>query len=169
VKVWVPRRNQIIAKLPLHCMIKPLNRPRAYGFGNRVSIRQPLENQSELFGELKGFDIVGIDEPIFVDIHINFLRRGAEPKRLQNPFPIKTRQGDVDNLAKAVNDGLVKYKIIGDDIYIVGQEITKAYAAEDKATVTIWSVKPEPEEIDPWTSSPVPTNSLPVTLPSTTF
>lgn len=150
----VPMRDQILAELPIACEIKPLNRPRALQGGRGVW--QPLKNQQELFQALKPFKALHIDVACFVDITIVFRR----PVTNKEPHVTRKNRGDVDNLAKAVNDALVKAEILADDLYIVGQSLTKAYGSDDFCMITIWSVAPNCPEV-PCRFSSDPTNSKP--------
>lgn len=142
MKLFVPERDTLLANIPIFADVKPLNRPRADKFGG---IYQPLKNQHELFQALKNFSSLRIDEPVFVDVTINWPRA----KRNTTPHVIARNRGDVDNLAKAINDALVKVKILADDMYIVGQTVTKAWGSGYVASVSIWSVCVNTAEVIP--------------------
>lgn len=159
MKVHVPVRSTVIAKVPLACLVKPLARPRARVYTKGVY--QPLENQRDLLAAVMAFGPLHIDEPVFVDIAINWIGPKKPP-----PHAIGKQRGDVDNLAKAVNDALVKAKILADDHYIVGQSITKAFGTSDMAYAVIWSVATHTEEVHPCHLHSAPINELPSTPPS---
>lgn len=147
MQIRVPVRDRLICKIPLFCRIEPLARPRVNYFTKRI--HQPLDNQQALLTEVSTFDPSKISGPVYVDIAIILQtptpKRGAPP-----PHPTSKAYGDLDNLAKAVNDALVKAQILADDSIIVGHAITKAFGPEDLATVAIWSVAPETKEVSAW-------------------
>ncbi len=143
MKIMIPIRDKLIAQIPIYCKVSPLKRARANPYTKGVY--QPLDNQKDLLREVKNIEEFLIEEPVFLDIIVNWeidekkLRKMV--KTLNWVHPTNQRQGDVDNLAKAVNDALIKARVLVDDIYIVGQQITKAYGTEDVASIAIWSVK----------------------------
>jgi Holliday junction resolvase RusA-like endonuclease len=168
MKMFVPVRNEIVAQIPVFATINPLRRPRA-SWHAKGRLHSDLKNQAELFESLRDTAPLGIDYPVFLDVIINWTHSQSVsgPKRpLQ---ATKKNKGDLDNLAKAISDALVKFKVLADDIHVVGQQIVKAYGHDDMATIVIWSVQPLCTEITSWHSSPVPTNSMPSEQPLLTL
>lgn len=163
MNIHLPRRHQLLARIPLFCHVKPLKRARA-AFHKRGMVYQPLDNQQELFAALAPFEALHIEMPVWVDLAVQFPHPSRGSTTACREHPVAPRLGDIDNLSKAVNDALVKYKIIADDIWIVGHQITKAYAAEAGAAVAIWSVHTNTVEACPWDSSFALTSAPPLTL-----
>ncbi len=163
MKITIPRRDTILGQIVLSCEIKPLARPRA-SFHTK-GIYQPLKNQEALFAALKAVHPLYIDQACFVDIAITFAMSKSYAhsfgKGRASPHPITKQRGDVDNLAKAINDGLVRYKILADDYYIVGQSITKTFGKEDLCLIEIWSAEAQTSEVEAWNLSSGPIKQKP--------
>lgn len=164
MKLHVPARDVLISKIPLFLHVNPLLRARAAY--PRRGVYQPLANQQELLTALAAHAPVMVDEPCFVDIVINWQwHLKPSGKRKSPAHATKRREGDLDNLAKAINDALVKNKIIRDDQLIVGQSVTKAYGPEDLTTIAIWSALPVTEEVNPWNISSARISEKPLIEP----
>lgn len=162
----VPVPLALLAKIPLFCEIKPLSRPQV-NYHSR-SLRQPLENQQELLNYVKTLEPLGIDVPCHIQLILVFARNDPKLKSARVDHPTKRHHGDIDNLGKAVNDALVKAKIIVDDQLIVSQSITKSFGEESICYVAIWSVAKLPTEVSPWHSHFAPISVSPSTTPSPT-
>lgn len=109
------------------CKVRPLARPRE-------NYRQPIDNQRELFRELNNYRCSkAIDEPVIInaDIHFNSKKN----------YPTDIGYGDIDNLEKAIYDGLVKFNIIRDDRLIVEGRTSKMSDIEDFLKLDIYKVK----------------------------
>lgn len=163
MNIRLPRRHQLIARIPLFCEIKPLKRPRA-AFHKKGMVYQPLDNQKELFAALAPFEPLHIEMPVWIDIALQYPHPGKKSTTPSREHPVSSRIGDIDNLSKAINDALVKQKIIADDNWIVGHQITKGYADEAGAAIAIWSVHTNTVEACPWDSSFALTSAPPLTL-----
>jgi Holliday junction resolvase RusA-like endonuclease len=148
LQLRIPQPDQLLAKLLFNVKANPLARPKVNIWAK--SIRQPLENQQELLHAVSQVEPYAISEPVHVQILINW--PVPETKKKQGPHPIARHFGDIDNLAKAVNDAIVKAKVILDDKLIVGQTVTKAFGKEDVIAVCVWGVSPMTIEVDPWDS-----------------
>ena len=101
----------------LYCRAKGLSRPRK---GSGTHFYQPKDNQQGLFAELVRWrrtvkNVKIIDQPVFILYDINIKRKTSK-----NKYPISKRDCDLDNIIKALNDGLVEYNIIQDDSLIIG-------------------------------------------------
>jgi Holliday junction resolvase RusA-like endonuclease len=160
VKLFVPQRGSLLATLPLICAVRPLVRARSRGRG--MGVYQPLVNQEDLFQAIRFFQPMHIDFPCFVDIIVNW----APPQKRKSIHCTSTKNGDIDNIAKAVNDALVKQKILTDDIHIVGQAITKAYGDHDQSSVVIWAATDVIAESASWEAvSSLDTTSALLSMP----
>ena len=137
----LPRRGKLLGFIRLQCRVKPLARPRLFSsarFDERVY--QPLENQAEFRQLLSAVEPLWIDEPVIVDSYVAMRRS----KRLQ--FPASAHYGDIDNIAKAIYDGLQSTNMILNDGLILGGESLKLFGPEDSVEIKIYAVAHEPEE-----------------------
>lgn len=130
----IPRREHLLARIPIFCRIEPLKRPRVV-YHSRT-LYQPVDNQQTLRSLLKRFTAFKIDEPVIIDTIVNFLRA----KSSKYTMPSGRLHGDEDNLRKAINDALVIAGILRDDSLVMGGMNTKAFGSEDMALIEIWSV-----------------------------
>lgn len=129
-----PRREDLLARIPIFCRVEPLKRPRVV-FHTRA-LYQPLDNQKILRDALRGFTAFKIEQPVIVDTMINF----AKPPKSKFEFPSGKNHGDEDNLRKAINDALVSAGILLDDSLVMGGSNAKAFGREDMALIEIWSI-----------------------------
>lgn len=130
----LPKREHLIAKLPIFCRIEPLARPRARHYVKGVY--QPLENQREYRQALMAYDALCIGKPVIIDTYI--CMKSAKTTKLKHP--VGRLHGDEDNLRKAINDGLVDRCIIMDDKLVLGGENFKFFGPEEVCLILIWSV-----------------------------
>jgi len=133
MNIYRPIRGELIRAFCVKTRIRPMARPRLAG----RKIYQP-DNCPELTKLLASeVNQAPIDRPIIVDSHIHFEGSGKDV------WPISQTIGDTDNMAKSINDSLVKSGVIHDDRFIVGGETTKIFAGEDYAWIFIYELAPE--------------------------
>lgn len=145
IKFLAPEKAALLARIPLFIRIQPLKRPKA-NWHSRGNIYQPLDNQRELFAALKDYAPLGIEQPVILEIFINIAKPNIGPAAMKKlpTWPTRRKEGDLDNLEKAVNDALVKAGIIADDSYVIGMKVFKSWAEESVCLVNIWSVQETP-------------------------
>jgi Holliday junction resolvase RusA-like endonuclease len=132
MRIFKPRRGDLIAIIPIFQRINPLARPRLNYFSK--TIYQPKENQKALLSDIAKFEPMEIAFPVLVDTYINFVPQGRQSA------PTVASNGDEDNLRKAISDALQHGKILVDDRYILGGENYKAFGIEDCCLIKIWAV-----------------------------
>ena len=142
MNIHLPVRKERLLTMPLFCKVNPLARPRLNK--HRNGIYQPKDNQSELLLELKNYRGKNIDVPVFVDCWIQLC---PDKKFELNWHPIDKQFGDVDNLLKAICDGLVTLEILNDDRFIVGTDTRKSIGNDDFLYIIIWSADLGAEEL----------------------
>lgn len=142
----VPTRKERLVRIPLFCRIEPLSRPKATVLpGQRFAkIYVPKANQRTLLANLGALTPMGYDQPVMVDLYINFKK--APTSKLH--FPLGKNHGDEDNLRKAVCDALVEKGHLKDDALIMGGQTTKWFGEEDFAVIDVYSVHMEPHRYD---------------------
>lgn len=137
---------KLIYEIHLFCRVRPLARPR---HRRNSSTYQPLDNQQEFFKALHKWKtiwnkkIVAVDKPMFIlyDIYFN------KPKTANRKHPTSNVEGDLDNIIKAINDGLTKYGLIKDDSLIVGSTEFMQYDNDDTDYVSIYIFDLETKEL----------------------
>ena len=127
---------KLLHEIHLFCRVRPLARPRHRRNG---ATYQPLDNQHAFFKALNRWTttlkkLKTVDEPMFIFYDIYF----KKPKTTNRTHPTSKNEGDIDNIIKAINDGLVKYKIIEDDSLIVGSTEFMQYDVDDEDYVSIY-------------------------------
>lgn len=130
----IPKREHLMAKLPIYCAILPLARPRMRW--HVKGVYQPLENQKEFRDALMAYTPLAIAEPVIIDTYISV--KAAKSCKLK--YPTGRLHGDEDNLRKAINDGLVDRRIITDDKLVIGGENFKFFGPEESCLILIWSI-----------------------------
>ena len=123
-----PSRGQLLQAIKGFVRVYPLGRPR---FNKTTGgVYTPSESQRDLWHELSSFRAERFALPIIVDCTFYFREKG--------PYITSKQLGDIDNLVKAMFDGMVKTGIIEDDSYIVGGEYLKTTCTEDWYEVNIY-------------------------------
>ena len=124
-EVKTVKRGHHLARFTCWNVIKPLARPR---FGKYNKRPYTPDNQKELRASLAEYEPQNINTAVWVDVDI-FFNIEKEKLEIGNKFPTNIKQGDVDNLAKAVLDQLQHKDIqhIKDDKLVVGISATKQY------------------------------------------
>lgn len=140
MNIPIPTAKDLLAEIPLHCVIHPLERPRLNYMSKRVY--QPLDNQLELLAETRLYGGAYIYTPVFIEIMI--VHAGVK-----DDVCVSKAHGDIDNQVKAIHDALVKANIILDDRLIVTSQASRAYGEYDFCLIRIWSVSPTTETF-PW-------------------
>ena len=124
-EVKTVRRGHHLARYTCWGVTKPLARPR---FGKHNKRPYTPDNQKELRLALAEYEPQKINTSVWIDVDIFF---NIEKEMLENgyKFPTNIKQGDIDNLAKAVLDQLQHPDIqhIKDDKLVVGLSATKQY------------------------------------------
>jgi len=123
-------QDKHLLHIDLFCKICPLKRPRL----GRGGAYQPKDNQLELLYSLKDYKDEAIDCPVYINIKVAY--NGKE-----GTFATNHKLGDIDNLQKAILDGLVHWNIISDDRNVVMIRATKEYGKDDYCTIDILGVK----------------------------
>lgn len=113
--------GKILLSVPLFTRVRPLKRPRSDRSGGHFY--QPKQDQIELRNFMKKFNQETIRDKFFLNCHFVF-----EGKR----FP-----GDIDNLIKAVLDGLQASEVIEDDRNCVGINSTLNFGEENFVIIEI--------------------------------
>lgn len=72
------------------------------------------------------FDVLPLVGRLMFDLRFNVKRPASLPKKVQ--FPLKTRPGDIDNLAKSVLDALQNVGVIRDDCQVTDMNAIKRFA-----------------------------------------
>lgn len=75
------------------------------------------------------FDVLPLAGRLVVGLRFNIGRPKSLPKSVE--YPVKTRPGDLDNMAKAVLDALQAVGIIKDDCQVTDMDAVKRFADED--------------------------------------
>lgn len=127
-----PERGNLIKQMHLFVTPKPLARPRIKSMGGTSQTYTPMENQAEMMSNMCYYKPLYLRIPVIIDQYFVF------PQFRNDPFPTSNKFGDVDNLAKAVNDNLVRTEIISDDRLVVGGEQFKMFGAEPMCVILIW-------------------------------
>jgi len=123
-------QDKKLLHIDLFCKVCPLKRPRL----GRGRAYQPKDNQLILLYSLKDYKDENIDCPVYIDINITYVGK-------EGSFANNHKLGDIDNLQKAVLDGLVHWNIISDDRNVVLIRAAKEYGNADGATIDIYGVK----------------------------
>lgn len=123
-------QDKHLLHIDLFCKVCPLKRPRL----GRGHAYQPKDNQLITLMMLKDYKDEGIDVPVYIDINITYSGK-------EGTFATKHNLGDIDNLQKAILDGLVHWDIITDDRNVVMIRAVKEYGNSDSATIDIYGVK----------------------------
>jgi Holliday junction resolvase RusA-like endonuclease len=138
VKLTVPSPGNVLARIPIAVTVEPLSRPRVNYYSKNMY--QPLKNQAELRNCIEKFGFLEqIKDPCIVSVVVNW-------EKLNSKFewPVTKNHGDVDNLCKAVLDGLVDRSILKDDRIVVETRICKAWGDLDFCYIEIYDLaKPE--------------------------
>lgn len=134
VKLTVPVPGTLLARLPMAVEVFPLSRPRVNYYSKNMY--QPLKNQAELRDCIEKFGYIElISVPVILSIVVNWDKLSSKL-----PWPTSKKRGDVDNLAKAVLDGLVDREILKDDAIVVETRVCKAWGDLDFCYVEIYDV-----------------------------
>jgi Holliday junction resolvase RusA-like endonuclease len=76
----------------------------------------------------EGDIVLPFDGRVIMDLRFNLPRPPSTPKKILFPY---TSKSDVDNLAKAVMDGLQNARILSNDNRVTDLSIKKRFASED--------------------------------------
>lgn len=75
------------------------------------------------------FDALPLKGRLMFNLRFNVKRPASLPKKVL--FPMKSRPGDIDNLAKSVLDALQNVGVIQDDCQVTDMDVTKRFADQD--------------------------------------
>lgn len=87
------------------------------------------------------YDCLPLEKRLMFDMRFNVKRPASTPKKVL--FPLKSRPGDIDNMAKCVLDALQNVGVILNDCQVTDMNARKRFADQDhpegvEITMTAW-------------------------------